>query len=310
MLCQLLPDLFQKNHRSANSIVIADEALGRVAEKAHIIGNLQRRKNMQSRSIMATIALIVIFCTTVATQENNEVYEIVQVKQLEFSMVSDIKWSPDGSRLAIVEFPSIHILDTRTWDTIQVINDANVSSIQWSPDGTKIASVRGGFNESLLIWDVNSGEMLERFDRNEEDRGNGTIFLSRLSWSPDGTKIASDSSSLDLLVWDVQDGDIVVVEGHEENGVVETDWSPDSDRIVSGGADGTIRVWDAETGEQILTLEGGGFVDWHPTGDQLVGSSPDGNFVIVWDAQSGEEQFRTELIYPILYVRWNHDGTC
>lgn len=249
---------------------------------------------------------------TIFAQEDSKTYKRIRITQIEFSQVSDVKWSPDGTRLAVVTHPSIHIFDTRTWDTVLDIADANVSEIAWSPDSTRIASVRGGYNESLLIWDAITGEMLERFDRYDGNVGNGYLRIYRLSWSPDGKRVASDSSSLSMLIWDTQDGNIVVVEGHKENGVTETDWSPNSDRIVSGGADGTVRIWNAETGEQILRIQGGGFVDWHPTDEKILGYGGftyNSHFALVWNAISGEELLRVDHGEPILSVRWNQDGS-
>lgn len=258
-----------------------------------------------------SIILIMILCcfASITAQEDNKIGSLARIHQLKFDLVSDIKWSPDGTRLAVVSFPSLYILDTTTWDAILFIEDANIPSIQWSPDGTNIAAVQGGLNESLLIWDANSGELLKRFDRNEMNRVNGQLGLYILSWSPDATMIASDSSGLSMLIWDIETGDILVVEGHGENGVREIDWSPDSTRIVSGGADTTIRIWDAEDFEQLLVLEGSGFLDWHPTDNLIVGASLGSTFVVVWDTVSGEALLRIEQEEPVFLMRWNYDGT-
>jgi WD40 repeat protein len=67
-----------------------------------------------------------------------------------------------------------------------------------------------------------------------------------ISWSPDGTRIASCSWDNTVQVWDATTGDtLFTYRGHslEVNAVA---WSPDGSRIASGGNDHAVQVWQAE----------------------------------------------------------------
>lgn len=129
------------------------------------------------RTVLMSAVILMLMSFFLAIESVQEHHSAIQIAQLEYTTVSDVKWSSDGARLAIVAFPSIHIVDTTTWDTVLVIPDANVSQVVWSPDSTRIASVQGGYNESLLIWDATTGELLERFERYDENIGNGYLGI-------------------------------------------------------------------------------------------------------------------------------------
>jgi WD40 repeat protein len=67
-----------------------------------------------------------------------------------------------------------------------------------------------------------------------------------ISWSPDGTRIASCSWDNTVQVWDATTGDtLFTYRGHslEVNAVA---WSPDGSRVASGGNDHAVQVWQAE----------------------------------------------------------------
>ena len=63
-----------------------------------------------------------------------------------------------------------------------------------------------------------------------------------VTWSPDGTKIASGGHDTTVHVWDAATGATIhELTGHTE-AVEGVAWSPDSSKIVSGGYEGTVRV--------------------------------------------------------------------
>jgi len=87
---------------------------------------------------------------------------------------------------------------------------------------------------------------------------NGRVFS--VSWSPDGTKIASGSQDKTIKIWNAQTGQCVsTLSGHNDP-VRSVCFSPCGTKIVSAGGlgenhggngDFSIRIWDAETGTQI-----------------------------------------------------------
>ena len=117
-----------------------------------------------------------------------------------------------------------------------------------------------------------------------------THYVSSVSWSPDGKRIASGSRDKTIKVWDAQSGTCIrTLTGHTA-WVYSVSWSPDGKYIASGAHDNTIRVWDASTGICIHTLDG--FTDWvcsivwSPDSKYIASGSFDST-IKVWDAITG-----------------------
>lgn len=70
----------------------------------------------------------------------------------------------------------------------------------------------------------------------------GTI--NSVSWSPDGTKLASGGGIDDptVHIWDATTGaNLLTLEAHTD-AIIEVVWSPDSTKLASASNDGTVRV--------------------------------------------------------------------
>jgi WD40 repeat protein len=85
-----------------------------------------------------------------------------------------------------------------------------------------------------------------------------TDAVKSLSFSPDGTRIATGSTDRTVRLWDAATGQPVgkPLLGHT-SWVSSVSFSPDGMRIVSGSGDMTVRLWDVAT--------------WQPIGEPLLG---------------------------------------
>jgi WD40 repeat protein len=141
---------------------------------------------------------------------------------------------------------------------------------------------------------------------------NGRVFS--VSWSPDGTKIASGSQDKTIKIWNAQTGQCVsTLSGHNDP-VRSVCFSPCGTKIVSGGGteesvgfsvggnrDFSIRIWDAETGTQIGSSLSGHkgpvrSVCFSPCGTKIVSGGGEyrwtGNkdfSIRIWDAETGTQ---------------------
>ena len=69
-----------------------------------------------------------------------------------------------------------------------------------------------------------------------------------VSWSPDGTRLATGSEDGTAKVWDAAGGrELLTLKGHT-GWVRSVSWSPDGTRLATGSEDGTAKVWDAAGG--------------------------------------------------------------
>ena len=181
-----------------------------------------------------------------------------------------------------------------------------VTSVSFSPDGKRIASGSGDRIASgsgdigpgeIKLWDALTGTELNTLTGH---RG----AVTSVSFSPDGTRLASGSSDHTIKMWDTSTGtETITLKGHGQ-GVTSVSFSPDGSRIASGAglgtsgqqAGGEVKLWDASAGTALATLKG------HESGVTSVHFSPDGTRLVsgaaalgqpgeikLWDALTGTE---------------------
>jgi hypothetical protein len=95
------------------------------------------------------------------------------------------------------------------------------------------------------VWDARTGGT-PLLDLNGHT---GEVFS--VSWSPDGTRLATGSSDSTAKVWDAASGrELLTLKGYTV-WVWSVSWSPDGTRLATAGDDGTAKVWDAAGAEAV-----------------------------------------------------------
>jgi WD40 repeat protein len=149
------------------------------------------------------------------------------------------------------------------------------SPVVVSPDGTRLAcrSSDGGRNR-IAVFDATSGKRTAVCDHHP-----GSIL--GLSFSPDGTRLASAGGDRTARVWDAATGALLVaLQGHA-NKVHGATFNADGTRLVTASSDGTVRQWDVATGREVEVP-----YDRH-TGEVIAAAySPDGR----WVASAGTDR--------------------
>ena len=159
--------------------------------------------------------------------------------------VSSVSWSPDGTTIASGSGDTtVRVWSTETGVCLSSMWVSGprgpVTSVGFNHDGSKIVSASDG-DTTVRVWSTNTG-VCERTLKGHEG------YVESVSWSPDGTTIASGSVDKTIRVWSANTGECLqTLKGHTNN-VNSVSWSPDGTTIASGSSsvgmrDKTIRVW-------------------------------------------------------------------
>lgn len=137
-------------------------------------------------------------------------------------------------------------------------------------------------------------------------------LVNGVTWSPDGTRIASASDDTTVQVWNATTGALLYTYQGHRNNVNWVTWSPNGTRLASASTDTTVQVWDAATGAHLYTYTGHTLgvngVAWSPDSTRLASVSFD-QTVQVWDATTGAHAYtyrgHTKVVNG---VTWSPDG--
>jgi polar amino acid transport system permease protein len=228
----------------------------------------------------------------------------------------DAALNADGSVLAMLSEAGVaSVWDLQAGQQVQSIalDEGARLAVALSADGALLAT---GEDPSVQVWDVETGESIQRLDaycddetfttkeecdEADEDWLGHDEEVTALAFSPDGQILASGSADTTIMFWDLETAEVdSPSEGHWAT-VTTMVFSDDGALLLSGGRDNKIRDIRAIGGKNTATYEG------HlntvnralhgPVAGTVISASDDGT-VRVWEAAT---QYT-------LHIEWTRHG--
>ncbi len=115
--------------------------------------------------------------------------------------IVEMRYSPDGTRLAVASSIGIWVYDTITLQEVDLFTGHTswVTSIAYSPDGQMLASGGARGDNTIRLWDAVTGE-------HKRTLTGHSWTVHSVAFSPDGKMLVSGSGDQTIRLWDVATG--------------------------------------------------------------------------------------------------------
>lgn len=249
--------------------------------------------------LILTVILVLIFCFTSTAQDNAQIgLPEGAIARLGKGSLGQVRFSPDGSKLAVSTSIGIWFHDPQTGKELELLQRPNITypfSFAFSPDGDRIGigvrakkrNASGSSRYSVEVWDATTGEA-------KEMRLGHLHSVRSITFSPDRNYVASVGGFSNTgRLWNTQTGKSFSIKRMHAKGVNLVLSSLNGLTFATLGYDNAAYLWDGKTGNHKLTLTGHteqvSSVVYSPDNKTIATGSRDGT-IRLWDTATGKHK--------------------
>jgi WD40 repeat protein len=235
--------------------------------------------------------------------------------------VRALAWSPDGKRLVTASNMQITFYQAQTGTVLShpaQQHTALITDLAWASHG-QMQVVSGGNDKRAIVWNTTNYQTQTIFT-------NHTTALEAVTWSADGTAVASASQGGVVRVWRAASGQ--ELHGLYLDNAVPMNaaaFAPTGMMLAVGGNDGKVRLWNGmqcqqqgngqfglqcmDTPQRLsVSTNGIRTLAWSPDGRFLAVGTLDG-MLSVWDHTQNKKPLLTMSLKTIVHsLSWSPDG--